>query len=140
MATVQEQHPDDPSIAGTSKILRRVVPGRFSRTTGLPDKGVFRRRPGDLGLSVTLWLSNDDLEVTIAPHPGFGVIALLVAQIREEQLRIAYTEEPGNPNHCELFGDLPGSKQQRFANMARWVVYPDDYPEDMKRPTLTIEG
>lgn len=92
-----------------------------------------------MGLSVTLWLSEEDLEITLAPHPGFGVIGLLVAEIRAEQLRVAFTEEPGNPNHCELFGEMPGSKRQRLANIARWIVYPDGYPDAMKQATWTIE-
>lgn len=140
MATVQDQPPDDPTISGDAKILRRVVPGRFSRRTGQPEDNTFRRKPTEPGLSVTLWLSADDLANTLGPHPGFGVVALFVAEARAEHLRIAFTEEPGNPNHCELFGDLPGSKRQRLANLARWVVYPDGYPEQMKRPTWTLEA
>ena len=139
MATAEEQPPDDNSISGETKFLRRVVPGRYSRSTGRPEEGVFRRKPQEPGLSVTLWLSADDLEVTIAPHPGFGVIGLLVSEIRAEGLGIVFTEEPGNPNHCELFGVLPGSKRQRLANIARWVVYPDGYPDDMKQATWTLD-
>lgn len=140
MATVHGQPPDDASIPGDTKILRRVVPGRYSRTTGLAEEGTFRRKAGESGLSVTLWQSAADLEITLAPHPGFGVIGLLVREVRGEQLTIAFTEEPGNPNHCELFGDLPGSKRQRLANIARWVVYPDGYPEEMKQPIWAIDG
>ena len=134
MATVADDPPDDPNIPGASKIIRRVVPGRFMRMTGQPEASAFRRKGGDRGLSVTLWATQADLDATLSGNAGFGVLGLYVHEVRAEGLSIAFTEVPGNPNHCELFGDLPGRVQQRLAITSRWVVYPADYPEDLKRP------
>ena len=102
------------------------------RSTGQPEPGAFRRKGGDHGLSVTLWTAAADLDATLAANPAFGVVSVYVGEARAEGLSLAFTEVAGNPNHCELFGALPGRIQQRLAGISRWVVYPDGYPEDLK--------
>ena len=129
--------PDDPSITDETKVLRRVVPGRYSRTSGIPEEGTFRKDGDGTGTSVTLWLSDEDLNITRAPHPDFGVVSLYVSEFRKLGLSIAYVDEPGNPNHCEVFGDRTKGNRVQLAKAARWVAYPIGYPEELKKQLWT---
>ena len=88
---------------------------------------------------MTLWTNAADLDATLSANPGFGIVSVYVNEVRAEGLTIAFTEEPGNPNHCELFGNLPGRIQQRLASIARWVVYPEAYQEDLKKPEWQLD-
>jgi hypothetical protein len=131
--------PDDPSIGGGEKVLRRIVPDRYSRRNGLPEKGTFKKDGGGSGTSVTLWRSDQDLQVTLEGHDGFGVVAIYVDQLREHGLSVAFVHEPGNPNHCEIFGDRAGAILKDLAEKSRWVVHPADYPDEFKDALWTRE-
>lgn len=120
--------PDDPSIDGRTKILRRVPPGQYNPDTGLPDSGTFSKDGTDPGTSVTLWVTGEDLRIVSEPHPHFGVVALYVDEVRAEGLRVAYVDEPGNPNHCEIYGARSRGKKRRIADLVRWVKFPDGFP------------
>ena len=128
--------PDDPNILDGEKVLRRVVPDRFSGRTGRPEDGTFKKDGLASGTSVTLWRSNEDLDITRDGHPGFGVVGLYVGELRQEGLTIAFVDEPGNPNHCEIFGPRTGSLRKKLATTARWVVFPIDYPGPFRETVL----
>lgn len=141
MADGQEENlPDDPSITDGEKVLRRVVPDRYSRRNGNPEEGTFKKDGGGSGTSVTLWRTDQDLEITQDGHPGFGVVGVYVGELRAHGLAIAFVEEPGNPNHCEIFGPRPGAVRKDLAGKARWVVYPIDYPDEFKKPLWTRDA
>lgn len=116
------------------------MPGRYSRNTGIPEEGTFRKDGDSSGTSVTLWLSNEDLAITRDPHPDFGIVSLYVSEFRKFGLRIAYVDEPGNPNHCEVFGDRTKGNRVQLAKASRWVVYPFDYPEELKGELWSLEA
>lgn len=132
--------PDDPTIADGEKVLRRVVPDRYSRRTGLPEENTFKKDGGGSGTSVTLWRTDEDLQITREGHPGFGIVAVYVGELRAHGLSIAFVAEPGNPNHCEIFGPRPGAARKDLARKSRWVTYPIDYPEEFKQPLWSREA
>lgn len=133
--------PDDLSIDGRTKLLRRVPPGQYSPESGLPVSGTFSKDGSDSGTSVTLWLTGEDLRIVSDPHPAFGIVALYVEQVRAEELRIAYVDEPGNPNHCEIYGPRSSGKKRRLSLAVRWVKFPAGFPAELmaKHTLMTID-
>ncbi len=133
--------PDDPSILDGEKVLRRIVPGRFSRRTGLPEDGTFKKDGLASGTSVTLWRSDEDLAIICEGHLGFGVVGIYVSELRLAGLAIAFVDEPGNPNHCEIFGPRTGTLRKKLTAKAPWVEFPDEYPEQFRvKPLWTREA
>jgi hypothetical protein len=121
---------DDPEISGEWYALRRVHPNFVKQNTGEPDSSVFKDDAGGVGTSVTLWRSAADLENVTRDYEAFGVVAVRVQAFRDEQLGIMFTFEDGNPNHCEVFGPRTSGKQKRIRGQARWVKYPQGYPDE----------
>lgn len=122
---------DDQSIEGEAWLLRRVVPGRYN-ANGVPESSTFDKDGDEIGTSVTMWLSNDDLVAVSAGHEDFGVIAISVSAARAEGLGIIRTEVEGNPNHCELTGARTKGKKRALAQQSRWVKYPLGFPDGLK--------
>jgi len=121
---------DDLSISDGEMVLRRVHPDLVKPETGQPDRSVFKNDPGGLGTSVTLWRSPSDLRLIIGGREKIGVVAITVGEARAQGLRINFTNEDGNPNHCEIFGPRSKGKLGQLRACARWVVYPEGYPNE----------
>ncbi|MBY0583118.1 MAG: hypothetical protein K2P68_09420 [Sphingomonas sp.] len=121
---------DDPSIGGDEFVLRRVHPDLAK--TGKPESSIFKDDPGGIGTSVTLWRSADDLAIVTAGRAHVGVVAVTVAELRAEGLGLMFTFEEGNPNHCEVFGPRTKRKMRTLREQARWVRYPDPFPDQAK--------
>ncbi len=125
---------DDASINGAVRLLRRVPSGRLSGCR--PDTSNFRVSGAVdpitgivLGLSVTVWQTAGDLEDVLRFNEQFGVLCLNAEQVREQGLEIVRYPLVGNLNHCEVYGQLSSSKRNALRNAARWVRFPENYPE-----------
>lgn len=124
---MEEELQDDATVTGDAKLLRRIVPGRVSE--GLPESTSFKDDPDGIGTSVTLWESDADMENVLRGWEHFGLVVVTMAECRSAGLGIIRSPLPDNPNHCELFGPKAPGKRRALSKGARWVKYPDDFPE-----------
>jgi len=85
-------------------------------------------------------VSGDDLAAVRAPKPEFGVVGITAGQARECGFWIQKTFEEGNPNHCELGGTVSNGKREKLSKAARWVHYPEGYPEEFKGELWTLDA
>lgn len=93
-----------------------------------------------MGTSVTLWESDQDLDNVLRGWEHFGVVVVTMEECRNAGLGIVRTPLPDNPNHCELFGPRAAGRRRALSKGARWVKYPDDYPDELRGPLEAREG
>lgn len=117
---------DDTSILAAAKFLRRIPPNRLAQTLQ-PDSSNFEERSDNTGLSVTLWETANDLEITAAEMPNFGIVSVTAALLREAGYAIVRVPLPDNPNHCECYGSPSKGKRRQLASNAKWVKLPEGY-------------
>ena len=123
---------DDASIGDELEVLRRVPPGEY-KANGVPNSNNFDLDGDGNGTSVVLWLEQEaDLQRVRAGHEDYGVVALTVGVWRAHGLKIAKSELPGNPNHCEVWGVRSTSTKRKLAKAARWVHYPEGFPAELQ--------
>lgn len=113
---------DDPAIVGDLRLLRRVPQGRVHN--GKIEDSNFDEREEGHGLSVTVWLSPQDLEDVLLGHEDFGVVCVKASILRAEGAIIVRVPLEGNPNHCEVFPRLAKPARRRIREQAPWVFYP----------------
>lgn len=115
---------DAADIPDTACVLRRVPPSQIENY--LPTTQNFRERDSEptTGLSVTYWQSDIDLQDVIRIKPDFGVVSIVVADIRSRGLILARVALVGNLNHCEIFGNITPSMRKQFKLASRWVRPP----------------
>jgi hypothetical protein len=117
---------DAADIPDTACVVRRVP---LNQTEDyLPNTGNFRQRDEDAssGLSVTYWQSDADLDDLARPEPTFGIISIVVADIRSCGLIVVRTPLVGNLNHCEIFGNISKSMRKKLKQASLWVCPPQN--------------
>lgn len=131
---MEPEHQDDPSVGDDAKLLRRLHPDwiREGRAEGSAFKA--DATPDAIGTSVTLWQSDQDQENVLRGWEHFGLVVVTMGECRAAGLGIVRTPLPDNPNHCELFGPSAKKPRRRLSKAARWVKYPDSYPEELWEP------
>lgn len=87
-----------------------------------------------------MWLSESDLAAVQAPKPEFGVAGITAGQARASGFWIQKTFEQGNPNHCELGGQVSNGKREKISKSARWVRYPEGYPDEFKGELWALDA
>ena len=116
---------DDLSIPDDWRMLRRIPPAWIKDFQ--PESSNFSVRQPNEGLSVTAWCDPSDLIAVQADAPSFGVVRVLAGELREAGFRIVRLPEPGNPNHCECYGNVSRAARRRLASAAVWVVPPAEH-------------
>lgn len=124
-----EHHPEwavnAADIPDTACVLRRV-PAQGIDADYLPTTGNFRERDDDTGtgLSITYWQSGQDERDVLRFEPTFGLISIVVADIRFYGLVIVRVPLVGNLNHCEIFGNITQAARKGMKRSSRWVRSP----------------
>lgn len=126
---------DDPEIDGPILMLRRVP--AILVQDGVFESSCFRETEVDRGLSMTPWLSDQDLEDVLRDHDDFGVIAVAASALRAEGATIARCPIEGNANHCEVLPHFGKKAQRRLKRAAGWVHYPEWVAEEHRGDLLT---
>lgn len=116
---------DDTSIDDACRMLRRIPPGWISDFR--PERSNFEIRQPHVGLSVTAWLSDADLDAVLAEAPNFGVVRVTAGQLRAVGFIIVRVPEPENPNHCECYGAISKGDRKKLALASLWVRPPADH-------------
>ncbi|ATE63465.1 hypothetical protein [Rhizorhabdus dicambivorans] len=98
-----EDLPDDPSILDDDLLLRRVHPIQI-KADGTFDRSIFRNDTGGYGTSLTVWRSDADMAAIATGHDEKAIVAIKASELRKHGLKLAFTYEEGNPNHCEAIG------------------------------------
>ena len=119
---------DDASIPDDLRLLRRVHPQWICDFR--PDSSNFKNKKDGEGLSVTAWLSDEDLQATIAEEPTFGVVRTTAGELRAIGLKIVRAPLDDNPNHCECFGKPSKNAPRLVAKAAKWVRPPASHDPD----------
>ena len=116
---------DADDIPDTACILRRVP--NYQIDGNLPSTANFRERDDEptTGLSVTYWQSEKDVEDVSRVEPTFGIISVVVADIRACGLLLVRMPLVGNLNHCEIFGKITKGMRKKLKASSRWVRLPD---------------
>lgn len=135
MADLPEWAIDADDIPGSSCLLRRVPPHWLNGAR--PDSSNFRNKETNHGLSVTLWVTDSDLEDIQRDHEACGIVTIVAEDARALGLLIARAPLAGNPNHCELFPTISKARQNLLKNASEWVVYPEIVPQDDRDAVVT---
>lgn len=119
---------DDPSIREDEVLWRRVHPTQF------PQPGVDRPKSNAFddhsegAMSVHLaqvaeqhGLGPEDL---LADFPGFAMVGITAAAVRELGLIIQRKPEQHDPTHAEVYGKKTKSVRKRLAISSCWIVRP----------------
>lgn len=140
MSDLPEWAVDAADIPDTACVLRRVPVNQIENY--LPNSANFRQRDEDAssGLSVTYWQCDADLDDVARPKPIFGIISIVVADIRACGLIVARTPLVGNLNHCELFGNITQSVRKKLKRASRWVRPPQDFDAEQFVPLDSYQG
>jgi hypothetical protein len=128
---------DDGTIPDEAWLLRRI-PRLLCKDDISIESSNFDERQTDLGLSVTLWLTQRDLELTLVGHEDFGIVAVKAEAFRREDGIIVRKPLEENPNHCEIYPRMKNSRCKRIRDSARWVYYPPWFPLENRVPELTL--
>ena len=127
---------DSPDILNHHCLLRRVPDHALSG--GQPDSSNFREKEEGTGLSVSLWLTPDNLDAIIGDYPGWGVTTLVVEDVRKLGLRVMRAPIPGDPNHCEIWG-IGSKTPKKLKRVHMWARYNDCIPEEGRKPVVTFQ-
>lgn len=140
MSDLPEWAVDAADIPDTACVVRRVPVIQIADC--LPNSANFRQRDEDAssGLSVTYWLSDADLDDVARPEPKFGIISIVVADIRTCGLILVRTPLVGNLNHCEIFGNITPSIRKKLKRASLWVRLPQDVDAEQFAPLDLYQG
>ncbi|MBF9150878.1 hypothetical protein [Novosphingobium jiangmenense] len=116
---------DDTSIDDDCRMLRRIHPAWINEFR--PERSNFEIRRPHVGLSVTAWLSDADLEAVLAEAPTFGVVRVTAGELRAAGFKIMRVPEPDNPNHCECYGAISKGDRKKLALASVWVRPPSEH-------------
>lgn len=126
---------DSPDILNEQCLLRRIPDHALDGAA--PDSSNFREKEESTGLSVSLWLQADNLDVLLADHPGWGATTLIVADVRKLGLRVMRAPLPDDPNHCEIWG-IGSKAPKKLKKVHRWARYNECIPEDAREPVVSF--
>lgn len=116
---------DDASVPDEQRFLRRIWPTWIHDFR--PERSNFEIREPHAGLSVTAWLSQADLVITIAEAPNCGVVSVTARQLRDAGYVICKVPLEQNPNHCECYGKPSKSARKQLAISSQWVSVPPEH-------------
>jgi hypothetical protein len=123
---------DDPTIPDDSVVFRRVTPEWFKVDPGTGERRLTSAAFSDLGdaMSVAIGVDLDadqhDAGEVIEGHPGYGLVALPVGELRKLGLGVVRSPMEGELCH----GDVHGKKTKGTRNKLRvlaekhWIVMP----------------
>jgi hypothetical protein len=123
---------DADDIPNHMCLLRRVPPNRLDGIR--PDTSNFQNKEAGFGLSVTLWVDDNDLEDVRRRHGDYGVTTIVAADARALGLIISRNALVGNLNHCELFPTISKGRRNLLRNATEWVTYPQVIPPEARHP------
>lgn len=125
---------DAADIPDTARVLRRVPPQQIE--SSIPTSANFRERDDDplTGLSVTYWHSHSDEQDVLRFQPDFGLISIVVAQVRSCGLILVRVPLVGNLNHCEIMGKVTKGIAKRLKASSRWVRPPPSLDSALFEP------
>lgn len=136
MSDIPEWAKDDPTIAGSIRLLRRVP--SFQVNDGVVDSSCFLEKEFGQGLSVTVWGEPSDLDDIRRRHEEFGVICVEASVFRAANAFIARAPLVGNLNHCEVFPRLSNSPRKKLKIASKWVHYPDWVKPEHRKATVAF--
>ncbi len=125
--------PDDPSIPDGSLVYRRITPEWHKVDPGTGKRrlttAAFSDLDGAMSIAIGVELEaggHEPLEV-VAKHPGYGLVALPVDELRRLGLGVVRSPTDGELCHGDVYGKKTGSKRKKLRDMAepRWVLKPD---------------
>jgi hypothetical protein len=75
-------------------------------------------------LDDTLRTQNREPAALIQGLPGFGLVAVTAAEVREEEQRVLRSPVPQEPAHGDVWGPKAPARRRRLAELARWIIAP----------------
>ncbi|MDP1795473.1 MAG: hypothetical protein Q8K63_15145 [Acidimicrobiales bacterium] len=130
---------DDSTVGDAEKILRRVPPWQVKWDAGAQQpvisSAAFDDDSDDGPMSVYFDSALGQMNMTAADTlrdqaAGFGVAALTVAAVREEEQVVVRDPDPGAPAHaCDpahglVAGTKNSKRRKRLRNQAAWEIVP----------------
>lgn len=135
---------DDPSIPDGSHVYRRVTSEWHKVDPGTGKHRLTTAAFSDLGgaMSVAIGVELEDgghepIEVVV-DHPGYGLVALRVGELRRLGLGVIRSPTEGELCHGDVYGKKTRSTKKKLRDLAElhWVLKPalaDDTPSPADR-------
>lgn len=135
--------PDDPTIPDESVVYRRITPEWYKVDPSTGQRRLTSAAFSDLGGAMSVAVGIDieteqhqPLDV-VANHPGYGLVALEVGDLRRLGLGVVRSATEGEVCH----GDVHGNKTKGTKNKLRvlaeqnWIRKPSVDAPDLESPT-----
>lgn len=124
--------PDDPSIPDETLVYRRVTPQWYPVDPATGERRLTTAAFSDLhgAMSVAIGVDlaaerRDPVEV-VENHPGYGLVALPVNELRRLGLGVVRSPIEGELCHGDVHGNKTKSTKKKLRDLAeqRWVLRP----------------
>jgi hypothetical protein len=124
--------PDDPAVADSSGLLRRIPPKHFYFDKNLgrwrPSSAAFEDDDDGDPMSVYRWDVIDseggNFRRVMTGHKGFGLAALTAGQFRSKHQTVCPEPLPEESSHTKICGPKPRPTRRWFSEQAVWVIPP----------------
>lgn len=137
MSTAEEcarNFPDNPIVADTSALLRRIPPRHFFFDKKLgytrPSSAAFEDDEDGDPMSVyrcdVIESEGASVQRVMVGHASFGLASLTAGQVRSKDQTVFPDPLPDESSHTKVCGPKPDSVRRWFAKQAAWVVPPPD--------------
>lgn len=136
---------DDPTIPDGSRLLRRI-PADANHIIWSPNANAYtlssqafrnlQKQPPAFSINIETILQESGLtpDSVIKDSARYGLIALPVSLVRQQQQAVERHPEPDDPSHGHVVGEKPKSVARVFiqavtiANELQWVIPPPGWP------------
>ena len=132
MTQPEPAYVDDPTIADTSALWRRIPPWHFVFDENLgcvrPSSAAFEDHPDGTPMSVVLGdevlQTGRPAETVLMGHADFALASFSAGLARQLEQGIARKPLPEEPAHAEVFGKKTKRVRRSFAKHCEWVIPP----------------
>jgi hypothetical protein len=127
-----KKFPNDPTIAHTVVLMRRVPPRHFCFDRNLgrwrPSSAAFEDDDDGDPMSVyrrdIIAAEGGPIQRVMAGHEGYGLAPLTAGQVRSKEQTVHPDPLPAESSHTHICGEKPRPTRRWFAQQAEWVIPP----------------
>jgi len=134
--------PDDASIPDESAVYRRITLEWYKVDPSMGDRRLTTAAFSDLGdamsvaIGVDLEAGGHEPAEVVANHPGYGLVALPVDELRRLGLGVVRSAIDGEVCHGDVYGKKTRSTKKKLRDLAeqRWILKPASPDDDPEQP------